>query len=361
MQIPLYSIKVEEESKKGVLEVLSSGSLKQGKVTENFEKEFSRIFDVKYSIATSSGTSALHLSVLSLFKKGDEVLVPSFTFFATASSVALSGCKPIFCDVELDYFGIDLEDAKKKITKKTKGIIPAHLFGIPQNMDEIEEFSKNFGLKVINDCAQSHGALWDGKNLSSFNQCTCFSFYPTKNIFTGEGGMVCTNNEKLKNMISSLRDHGMVSAYEHHYLGYNYRMTDIEASIGLGQLKVFEKQLKKRRENYFYLIENLKNLKNIYFQKIPEKATPGPSLLTGYLVKGSRDEFLKYLREKGIGCAIYYPKPLNKQKVFIEIYGYEKCPKAEKLSKNVFSIPTHHNLNKKEMDYMISTIKDYFK
>lgn len=361
MEIPLYSIKVEEESKKKVLEVLSSGSLKQGKVTESFENELSRRFDVKYSIATSSGTSALHLSVLSLFNKGDEILVPSFTFFATASSVALTGCKPVFCDVELEYFGIDLEDAKRKITKKTKGIIPAHLFGIPQDMDAIEEFSKNYALKVINDCAQSHGALWDGKNLSSFNQCTCFSFYPTKNIFTGEGGMVCTNNEKLKKMISSLRDHGMVSPYEHKYLGFNYRMTDIEAAIGLGQLNAFEEQLKKRRENYFYLLENLKDLKNINFQKIPKKATPGPSLLTGYLVKGSRDEFLKYLRKNGIGCAVYYPKPLNKQKVFLKNYGYTKCPKAQKLSKSVFSLPTHHNLNKKEMDYIIKKIRDYFK
>lgn len=361
MEIPLYSIEVKEESKKIVLDVLNSGSLKQGKVTEKFESEFSKVFDVKYSVATSSGTSALHLAVLSLFEKGDEVLVPSFTFFATASAVALSGLVPVFCDVEFDYFGIDLKDAERKISKKTKGIIPAHLFGVPQDIEEIEKFAKENNLKIINDCAQSHGALWDGKNLASFGNCSIFSFYPTKNLFTGEGGMVCTNDIKIKEKVSYLRDHGMVSPYEHHFLGFNYRMTDIEAGIGIGQLSFFEEQLKKRRENYFYLKKNLEGIKQLGFQKVPKKATPGPSLLTCYLKEGSRDGFLKYLKEKGIGCAIYYPKPLNKQKVFIEMYGETDCPKADQLSKVVFSLPTHHKLRKEEMDYIIEVVKDFFK
>ncbi len=356
MNIPLYAIKVEKEGVKNVMNALSSGNIKQGKLTEEFEKEFSKIFDIRYSVATSSGTSALHLAVLSLFEKGDEILVPTFTFFATASAVALAGLKPIFCDVELDYFGIDFEDAKKKITKKTRGIIPAHLFGIPYDMDLLENFSKEYNLKVINDCAQSHGALWDGKNLSSFGECTCFSFYPTKNIFTGEGGMVCTNNEKLASKISSLRNHGMVSSYEHKYLGFNYRMTDLEAGIGLGQLKVFERQLKKRIQNFNYLNRGLKNIKNIHFQKVPPKATPAPSLLTGYIEKGERDSFLNYLKERGIGYGIYYPKPLNKQEIFIKIFGNFDCPKAEYLCKRVFSLPTHHKLTKEERDYIINNI-----
>lgn len=361
MEIPLYSIKVEEEGKKMVLEALSTGNLKQGKITENFEREFSRIFNVEYSVATSSGTSALHLSILSLFEKGDEILVPSFTFFATASAVALSGMKPLFCDVEMEFFGIDLEDAGKKITKKTKGIIPAHLFGVPQDIEKIENFAREYNLKIIHDCAQSHGALWEGKNIASFGECSCFSFYPTKNIFTGEGGMVCTNKKELKEKISSLRDHGMVAPYEHHFLGFNYRMTDLEASIGLGQLKVFEEQLKKRRENFNYLKNGLMDLNKIIFQKVPQKATPGPSLLTGFLKDNSRDEFLKYLKEKGIGCGVYYPKPLNKQKIFMESFGNMECPKAEELSKRVFSLPAHHNLKREEMDYIIEKVKEFFK
>ncbi|MEJ5165882.1 MAG: DegT/DnrJ/EryC1/StrS family aminotransferase [Thermoanaerobaculia bacterium] len=361
MQIPLYSIKVEEEGKKMVQEALSSGNLKQGKITENFEKEFSKVFNVEYSVATSSGTSALHLSILSLFEKGDEILVPSFTFFATASAVALSGMVPVFCDVELDYFGIDLEDAKKKISKRTKGIIPAHLFGVPQDIGKIENFAREFNLKIIHDCAQSHGALWKGRNLASLGECSCFSFYPTKNLFTGEGGMVCTQSKDLRDMICILRDHGMVAPYEHHFLGFNYRMTDIEASIGLGQLRVFEEQLKKRRENFNYLREGLEEIKTIQFQKVPEEATPGPSLLTGYLKEDIRDEFLGYLKEKGIGYGIYYPKPLSRQKVFVETFGVQECPKAEELSKKVFSLPTHHSLKKEEMDYIIYSIKDFFK
>ncbi len=361
MEIPLYSIEVKEESKKLVQEVLSSGSLKQGKFTLKFEEEFSKVFEVKYSVATSSGTSALHLSVLSLFEDGEEILVPSFTFFATASAVALSGLKPIFCDVELKSFGIDLKDAEKKITKKTKGIIPAHLFGVPQNIDEIEIFAKEHNLKIIHDCAQSHGALWNGNNLASLGNCSIFSFYPTKNLFTGEGGMVCTNDEKIKEKVSYLRDHGMVAPYEHHFLGFNYRMTDIEAAIGIGQISHFKDELKKRRKNYFYLLENLKEVEEIEFQKLLEKANPGPSLLTGYLKKGKRDEFLNYLKGKGIGCGIYYPKPLNKQKIFIEKFGNTNCPKAEELCSKVFSLPTHHNLKKEEMDYIIKYIKGFFK
>lgn len=361
MQISLYSIKVEEEGKNMVQEALSSGNLKQGKITENFEREFSKLFNVEYSVATSSGTSALHISILSLFEKGDEILVPSFTFFATASAVALSGLKPIFCDVELDFFGIDLEDAGKKITKKTKGIIPAHLFGVPQDIERIENFAREFNLKVIHDCAQSHGALWEGKNLASLGECSCFSFYPTKNLFTGEGGMVCTQNKDLRDKVCALRDHGMVAPYEHHFLGFNYRMTDIEASIGLGQLKVFQEQLEKRRENFNYLREGLKEVKDIQFQKVPEKATPGPSLLTGYLKEDMRDEFLKYLKEKGIGYGIYYPKPLNRQKIFMESFGLTECPRAEELSKKVFSLPTHHQLKNEEMEYIIESVKGFYK
>lgn len=361
MQISLYSIIVEEEGKKMVQEALFSGNLKQGKITENFEKEFSKVFNVEYSVATSSGTSALHLSVLSLFEKGDEILVPSFTFFATASAVALSGMKPVFCDVEMDYFGIDLEDARKKVSKRTKGIIPAHLFGIPQDIEKLENFAREFNLKIIHDCAQSHGALWKGRNLASLGECSCFSFYPTKNLFTGEGGMVCTLNKDLKERVFALRDHGMVAPYEHHFLGFNYRMTDVEASIGLGQLKVFEEQLKKRRENFNYLRRGLEEIKNIQFQKVPEEATPAPSLLTGYLKEDIREEFLKYLKEKGIGYGIYYPKPLSRQKVFVETFGVLECPKAEELSKKVFSLPTHHSLKKEEMDYIIDSLKDFFK
>jgi perosamine synthetase len=358
MKVPLYSIQVEEEGRKLVLEALAAGALRQGKTTDTFEKEFAHIFQADYAVAVSSGTAALHLACLALFKPGDEVLVPTFTFFATASAVALAGCVPVFCDMETDHFGIDLADAAKKCGPKTKGIIPVHLFGVPLDCDAIHTFASSKGLIVIHDACQSHGARWNDVNLAALGDCTCFSLYPTKNLFTGEGGVVTTRNAALAELLGCLRNHGMTASYHHEHLGLNYRMTDVEASIGLGQLHAFERQLRRRRENYAYLMERLSALEGVAWQKVPAKGTPAPSLLSGILKKGERAAFLKSLSAAGVDAGIYYPKPLHHQPVFERTLPRTACPVAESVCASVFSLPTHHALTQEQMDHMAARVKE---
>ena len=358
MRVPLYAIHVEEEGKKLVLEALAAGALRQGRTTETFEKEFAQVFDVPQAVAVSSGTAALHLACLALFKPGDEVLVPTFTFFATASSVALAGCVPVFCDLEPGSLGIDLEDAAKKCGPKTKGILPVHLFGVPLDCDAIHAFARQRGLKVIHDACQSHGAEWKGANLAALGDCTCFSLYPTKNLFAGEGGILATRDAGLAGMAGCLRNHGMTASYHHEHLGLNYRMTDVEASIALGQLRVFKGQLARRREHHAYLMERMGGLDGVSWQKVPANGTAAPSLLTGVLKKKERAPFLQRLSKAGIDSGIYYPKPLHKQPVFERGSPGVSCPRAETACEEVFSLPTHHALSREQMDHLADRVRE---
>jgi perosamine synthetase len=357
MKVPLYSIHVEDEGRTLVLEAIASGALRQGKTTETFEKEFSAVFGAPHAVAVSSGTAALHLACLALFKPGDEVLVPTFTFFATASAVALAGCVPVFCDIELDHLGIDLADAERKITPRTKGIVPVHLFGVPLDCDALHAFAAKHGLRVVHDACQSHGAAWKGTDLAALGACTCYSFYPTKNLFTGEGGMITTTDAALAETLGQLRNHGMTASYHHESLGLNYRMTDLEASIGLGQLHVFPEQLKRRRENYARIMERLGDAPGIRWQKVPEGGTPGPSLLTGILERKDRKAFQAALSAAAVDSGVYYPKCLHQQPVFERSRPAAACPKAESICPTVVSLPTHHALSPEQIDHLAATVR----
>ncbi|HEC89506.1 MAG TPA: DegT/DnrJ/EryC1/StrS family aminotransferase, partial [Thermoplasmatales archaeon] len=230
-----------EEEKKAVVDVLNSGMLASGPKVEEFEKRFAEFVGVKYAVATTSGTTALHLALLSLsVGTGDEVIIPSFSFIATANSVLFCNAKPVFCDVNPKTFNIDVEKIESLITDKTKAIMPVHLYGQPADMKPILEIAEKHDLYVIGDAAQAHGAEYDGRRVGSFGDVECFSFYPTKNMTTGEGGMITTNIEEIAERARSIRNHGREKTkwgYEHNRLGYNYRMTDIAAAIGLEQLK----------------------------------------------------------------------------------------------------------------------------
>jgi perosamine synthetase len=359
MRVPLYSIHVEEEGRRLVQEAIASGALRQGKTTETFEKEFCAVFGAPHSIAVSSGTAALHLACLALFEPGDEVLVPTFSFFATASAVALAGCVPVFCDIEPDHLGIDLSDAEKRVTPKTKGMIPVHLFGVPLDCDALHAFAAGHGLRVVHDACQSHGAEWKGGNLAALGACTCYSFYPTKNLFTGEGGMITTTDAALAERLGRLRNHGMSAAYNHEELGLNYRMTDLEASIGLGQLHVFPRQLKRRRENYARIMEGVGTLPGVRWQKVPSGGTPGPSLLTGVLAPGiDRQAFQGKLSSAGVDSGVYYPRCLHQQPLFARTQPGVSCPRAESICPSVVSLPTHHALSPEQIAHLAATVRE---
>jgi len=345
---------IGEEEKKAVSEVLDSGMIACGPKTEEFEKKFAEFVGTKYAIATTSGTTALHLGLLSLgIGKGDEVIVPSFSFIATANSVLFCDATPVFCDVDPKTFNIDVNKIEEFISEGARAIMPVHLYGQPADMKSIQEISEKHNLKIIGDAAQAHGASYDGNMIGSFGDLECFSFYPTKNMTTGEGGMVTTNNDELAERAYSIRNHGRQKTkwgYEHGRIGYNYRMTDIAAAIGIEQLKKLPSFLKKRRENAKFYGKNLENVETPYVLDDAKHA------YHQYTIKcKNRDKLLEELKKNEIGFGIYYPKPLHKYP-HLEKFGHNDLKVSERLVNEVVSLPVHPALTKEELEKVVDVI-----
>jgi len=359
--VPIAKVKLSHEEINAALEVLNSGHLRQGEKTKEFEELFASKVGAKYAIAVSSGTAALHIAYLVLIKSGDEVLVPTFTHISTASMVCFAGGKPIFCDINPKTFTIDLDEIKRKITPKTKAIAPVHLFGNACKINEILEIARENNLKVIWDACQALGTKYEGKDVGNFDNMVCYSFYPTKNITTGEGGMIVTNDPKIAEKCSLLRNHGQTKKYYHTLLGFNYRMTDIEAAIGLEQLKKLGKFLKKRRENALYLTEELSQIDEVVLPFVSEEVEHSyhqyAILLDLTKLKCNRDEFVKALEKEGIGTGVHYPRPLHKQPVFVKMYGEKKLSVSEDIAKRILTLPVYPSLSKKELKNIVDTLK----
>ncbi len=361
-KIPIAKPIMGIEEKKAVLAVLSSGMLSQGIWVEEFEKKFAKYIGTKYAITTSNGTCALHLALLALgIGKGDEVITTPFTFIASANSVLYTGAKPIFVDIDEKTFNMNPDLIEERITKKTKAILPVHLYGLPADMNKVMKIAKKHKLFVIEDACQAHGAKIRGKNVGSFGDMSCFSFYPTKNMTTGEGGMVTTNNKALAEKVRLLRDHGMKVRYYHDILGYNFRMTNIAAAIGTEQLKKLPKLNKKRVRNSRFLTSYLSKIKGIKVPFIPKEYKHVFHQYTICITpkyKLSRDKLIEVLEKNGVGYSIYYPVPVHKQKIYRNLGYKDKLPISEKLAKEVLSIPIHASLNQIDLKRIISSIKD---
>ncbi len=276
--IPIARPITADEELKAIEEVLKSGMLAQGKAVNEFENIFSNYIGVKNSAAVSNGTIALDLALKALgIKEGDEVITTPFTFIATANSILYQKARPVFADVDRETFNINPDEALNKMTCRTKAIIGVHLFGHPFDVGAIKDICEDHELLLIEDCAQAHGAEYQGKKVGSFGT-GCFSFYPTKNITTGEGGIVTTDNDEIADSCRLLRNHGQSSKYLHTVLGYNYRMTDIQASIGIVQIRKLDRFNRVRIQNAKYLNKYIKleslilphqenNVKHVYLQK----------------------------------------------------------------------------------------------
>ncbi|HDI02675.1 MAG TPA: DegT/DnrJ/EryC1/StrS family aminotransferase [Candidatus Aenigmarchaeota archaeon] len=352
--IRIASPMIGEEEKKAVMEVLESGMLVQGPRVKELEEKFAEYIGTKYAVATSSGTSALHLALLALgIGPGDEVITTPFSFIATANSILFCGAKPVFVDIDPKTFNIDPNKIEEKITNKTKAILPVHLYGHPAEMKPILEIAREHGLKVLEDCAQAHGAEYRGKRVGSFGDCAAFSFYATKNMITGEGGMITTNDEEIAEKIRKLRNHGQSKTYEHETLGFNLRMTDIQAAIGLVQLKKLDKLNAKRAENAEFLTSELKDLVQTPY------VSPGVKhVFHQYTIKvNNRDSLLKKLNDSGIGARVYYPKPIHKQPLYQKMGYRDSLPVAEKVSSMVISLPIHPALTEDDLNLIVDTIK----
>ena len=365
-KIPISKPVFDEEEANAVKEVLTSGSVAQGKKVEQFENEFANYINVNHAITVANGTIALDVALKALgIKEGDEVFVPSFTFISTANSILFQGAKPVFADVNERTFNINPDDALEKITDKTKAIIGVHLFGHPFDVEAIQDICEDHNLILIEDCAQAHGAEYERRRAGSFGSVGCFSFYATKNMTTGEGGMITTDSNEIAKTCRLLRNHGENQKYCHAMLGYNYRMTDIQAAIGLVQLKKLDGFSEKRINNAVHLNKHLKvsglnipsmkkGVKHVYHQY-------AVTIEEGEGFPMSRDEFMQYLKKKGIGCAIHYPLPIHKQPLYRQL-GYTdenvQCPVATALSKKILSLPVHPALTEKDLMHITETINN---
>jgi len=342
-----------------VTAVLESGMLASGERVLEFERKFADYCGTPYAVAVNNGTAALHTALLAAgVGPGDEVIVPAFTFFATASAVAMCGATPVFVDVDEQTFNINPRLIEERITPETRAVIGVHLFGQPFDVRAVQACCERHNLKLIEDAAQAHGAQSNGEPVGGFGHFACFSFYATKNMITGEGGMVTTPDKAANDQLRLIVNHGQSEKYLHTRLGYNYRMTDIAAAIGLVQLKRLEQFNLRRRKNAGYFNTHL-SVKGL----ITPVIAPGvQSVYHQYVIRltdefpMSRAEFIEYLKAKGIGSAIHYPIPLHRQPVFGLENSPDPCPVATRLAGSVLSLPVHPMLDQKQLAYICDTI-----
>lgn len=360
--IQMAEIKLTEEEIASAVRVLRSGSLRQGKECEAFEQEFAQKVEAKYAVSSANGSAALHLAYMIFLQPGDEVLVPSFTFIATGSMVNMAGGKPVICDVDPETFLIDLEDAEAKVTSRTRAIAPVHLFGNVCDVEKVHAFAKKHDLMTVWDAAQAHGAKYKAQDIGSVADFVCYSFYPSKNMFVGEGGMTCTNNPEYDYKMRFMRSHGQTEKYLHTMLGLNYRMTDVEAAIGREQLKRLDAMLAARRRNAVILSRGLKGLTGMQPQKISpatEHAWHQYCVVIDKKKFGlTRDQLAEALKKQGISTGIHYPRGIHQQPIFEELYGKSHLPNTEYLAENILALPVHHGLTEEDVVRVLEVIHD---
>lgn len=360
--IGMAEIKLSEQEIAAAVRILRSGALRQGKECDAFEREFADKVGAKYAVSSANGSAALHLVYLSLLSPGDEVLVPSFTFIATGSMVTMAGGKSVFCDIDPGTFLIDLEDAESKITPRTRAISPVHLFGNACDVEATQDFAKKYGLFVVWDAAQAHGATFKGQDVGAFGDFVCYSFYPSKNMFVGEGGITCTDNPEYEHKMRYLRTHGQTGKYYHTMLGYNYRMTDVEAAIGREQLKRLDGMLAIRRRNASLLAEGIANLEGIHTQQVTHNSVHAWHQYCVVIDPGTfgcdRNTLAQRLKEQGIATGVHYPRGLHQQPIFEDLYGKSQLPNTEYLAEHILALPVHHGLSEDEIYRIIEAIRN---
>ncbi|MFX0140653.1 MAG: DegT/DnrJ/EryC1/StrS family aminotransferase [Candidatus Hodarchaeota archaeon] len=390
MKIPLSRPDINELDKEKVLEVLNTNNLSLGPKLFEFEKKFSDYIGTKYTIAVNSGTSGLHLCIKSLdLKYGDEVLTTPFSFIASANCILFERAKPVFVDIEEKTWNIDIDNLnyaikKRKKNKKLKAILPVHIFGRPCNMNEIMDMAEEYELKVIEDSCEAIGAeylteklannksfvkkeIW--KKVGTFGDCGVFAFYPNKQITTGEGGMVVTDNENIFNSCKSMRNQGRSEDgvwLQHERLGYNYRLSDINCALGITQLERINEILTKREKVANSYNEKLKEIEGIITPQYEENKKISWFVYVIRLIdnysQNDRDLILIKLKEQGIGCSHYF-SPIHLQPFYRKWFGYKKgnFPVTERISERTIALPFYNNLKREEVDYVCENLKKIMK
>jgi perosamine synthetase len=361
--IQINAPQIGKEEIEAVVRVMKSGGLTHGlgagpMVTE-FEKSFAKYVKTKHAVAMNSGTAALHSSLAAAgIGHGDEVILPSFTFVATAEVVAMIGAKPVFVDINPDTYTISPTAVEKAITKKTKAVMPVDLYGLPADMKPIREVTNKHGLKIIEDSAQAHGATYYGKPVGAFADVACWSFYGSKNMTTGEGGMLTTNNDEIAETTRSMRSHGEKEKYMSLLLGHNYHMPEIQAAIGCVQLKKLPRFVARRRENAARLTKKLGRTKKLQPPIEPKGFRSSYYLYTVRLKNANRkkrDKLVDDLRQKEIGAFVCYVNPIHLMPYYRK-FGKYKLPATEKASEQVLSLPVHPGVTTEQIDYIAETL-----
>lgn len=347
---------IGEAEKQAVMEVLDSGQLAQGAKVKTFEEQFAAYHNARHAVAVNNGTTALIAGLMAHeIGPGDEVIVPAFTFFATAASVLAVGARPVFADIEPDTFCLSPESAEAAITPRTRAIMPVHLYGHTADMARFEALCQKYNLVLLEDAAQSHGAKSGDQYAGAWGTAS-FSFYPTKNMTTSEGGMILTNDDEIARRLRMIRNQGMNTQYYHEVLGYNFRMTDIAAAIGIVQLGRLPAWTDKRIENAEFFNETLRTVTT------PITRPDCRHVFHQYTVRVrdgvDRDEVVKQLNERGVGVRVYYPRPIHQQPVFQQMNGYADVylPETEKATQQVFSLPVHPLLTDEEREYIVREV-----
>ncbi|NQE54227.1 UDP-4-amino-4-deoxy-L-arabinose--oxoglutarate aminotransferase [ANME-1 cluster archaeon GoMg3.2] len=369
-KIPLFKIYWDEEDVKAVTEAIKAGmNWAVGPNVEDFEDLIANYVGTKYAVTFNSGTSALHAALLAYgIKKGDAVIVPSFTFIATANTPLFVGAKPVFGDIEEETFGLDPEDVKAKITKKTKAIIPIHYGGGSCKIRELKEIAEDHNLILIEDAAESLGARIGDKKVGSFGDSAMFSFCQNKIITTGDGGAIVTNTKKIYEKLKLIRSHGRLETSDYFSsteymdyvtLGYNFRMSNITAALGVAQLKKADNVIEMRRKNAEYLTARLKReIKEIMTPYSPNEYYHVYQMYT--IMVDNRDELMKYLADKGIMTKVYF-SPVHLTHFYKNELEYaSKLPVTEEISKQVLTLPMYPTLTKEEIDFIKNKIKCFF-
>ena len=354
--IPISKPDIGAAEKKAVLEVLESGMLVQGPRTAMLEEKFAAACGVRHAIATSNGTTALHAALLAHgIGPGDEVITTPFTFIASVNSILFTGARPVFADIDAQTFNINPALVEAAVTPRTKAIMPVHLYGLPCDMDALEAIARRHGLAIIEDAAQAVGAEYKGRRAGSFGT-GCFSLYATKNVTSGEGGMITTSDDALAEHCRMLRSHGMARRYYHEMLGYNFRMTDLHAALGLAQIGRLDELTAKRRANAAHLNAHIESVRT------PQTPAGREHVWHQYTIRvegGSerRDAAIRQLSNAGIGTGVFYPVPAHQQ-THIKALGLDSAPLpvAERMAGEVISLPVHQLVSRADLDAIVHEV-----
>ena len=374
VKFPAYEPWISKDDKKIVNNTLEQSMLTLGPQLEKFESDFCKYTKSKYAIAVSNCTAALHLSLKALgIKNGDEVIIPDLTFVADANAILACNAKPVLVDINKDDFFMSISSLKKNITKRTKAIMPVHIYGQVCNIDEILNIAKKHNLKIIEDCAHAVGTFHNSKHVGSFGSTGCFSFYPTKNITTAEGGMVITNSKKVADSVRQLRSHGMTKSLESRYSGeypwifdieepgYNYRLDEIRCALGISQLKRIKKINELRKKAASYYDKNLQNITGIILPDIVNDKSHSYHLYTIRIsnkFKLSRNQLFKKLKEKGIRTTVYW-MPIHLYTAYKKFTRVSNIKNTSKMYDEILALPLFPNITRKHQDIVIDCIKKF--